>query len=191
MLLVLVVLATALVVGRLAGGTLTGLGSMRIRHAWLAAVAVALQGAGALAGGPLTAVGLGASALALGALLALNRGLRGTGLVALGLLSNALVVGANGAMPVSFLAAERAGVDVGHLSLGSDGRHELLGPDTRLPLLADVVPVPLPLRPEVHSPGDLGVAAGLAQLVVVGMRTGRPRREGPARRDERLDAEAD
>ena len=40
-------------------------------------------------------------------------------------------------------------------------------------LLGDVVPVLLPLRPEVVSPGDVLVASGLAQLVVVGMRAGR------------------
>jgi hypothetical protein len=40
---------------------------------------------------------------------------------------------------------------------------------TRLPLLGDVVPVLLPLRPEVVSPGDVLVASGLASSSSSGM----------------------
>jgi hypothetical protein len=105
------------------------------------------------------------------AFLARNRRARGTGLVAVGLLTNALVVAANGAMPVSPQAADRAGVGVLEVLTG-DRRHELEGPDTRLRALGDVVPVPLPWRPEVVSAGDVLVAAGLGQLVFLGMRTG-------------------
>jgi hypothetical protein len=56
-------------------------------------------------------------------------------------------------------------------TLVGDRRHELEGPRTRLRPLGDVIPVPLPLRPEVVSPGDVLVAAGLGQLVVLGMRS--------------------
>ena len=51
----------------------------------------------------------------------------------------------------------------------SDARHEIAGIGTRLRWLGDIVPVPLPVRPEVVSPGDVLVAAGLAELVVLGM----------------------
>jgi hypothetical protein len=95
---------------------------------------------------------------------------RGTGLVAVGLLANALVVGLNGAMPVSDAALGRAGVSTQDIVSGEDPRHELAGQGTRLRSVGDVIPVALPLRPEVVSPGDVLVAAGLAQLVVVGMR---------------------
>lgn len=172
--LVVVALAAALVVGRLAGGRLARLGALPLRRRRLLLLAVLAQLLGVLVGGPLAAVGLLVSAGLVTAFLLANRGVRGTGLVALGLLANALVVGANGAMPVSPAAAARAGADVRAVLDGSDPRHRLSTPRTRLPWLGDVVPVPLPLHPEVVSPGDVLVAAGAAQLVVAGML--RPRR---------------
>ncbi|MDP9434488.1 MAG: DUF5317 domain-containing protein, partial [Actinomycetota bacterium] len=172
--LVLVVLLAALVVGRLAGGSLEGLGRLPLRAWPLVVVALLAQVAGARGGGAAYAVGLAVSALLVAAFLLRNRGLRGTGLVGLGVAANALVVGLNGAMPVSPAAAARAGVNLGPVLVGEDPRHELLDDATRLPLLADVVPVPLPGLPHVVSPGDVLVAAGLGQLVVLGMRTGRP-----------------
>jgi len=173
-LLVLVVVLTALVVGRVAGGTLARLGALPLRSRRLVVLALAAQLLGAVVGGPAYGVGLAVSAALVVAWLSRNRGLRGTGLIALGLLANALVVGANGAMPVSADAAGRAGTGTGPLLAGTDPRHELAGPDTRLRWLADVVPVPLPRVPLVVSPGDVLVAAGAAQLVVVGMLRPRP-----------------
>ena len=174
MLLVLVVVLTALGVGRLAGGTLGRLGTLPLRSRRLVVLALVVQLLGAVVGGPAYGVGLVLSAGLVVAFLARNRGLRGTGLVALGLLANAFVVGANGAMPVSADAAGRAGTGTGALVAGTDPRHELAGPQTRLPWLADVVPVPLPRFPLVVSPGDVLVAAGAAQLVVAGMLRQRP-----------------
>jgi hypothetical protein len=89
-----------------------------------------------------------------------------------GLLANALVVGLNGAMPVSESAAGRAGTTTQDILTGADARHELADRHTRLGFLGDVIPVPAPWRPEVVSPGDIAVAAGLAQLVLLGMRSG-------------------
>ena len=183
---VVLVLLCALAVGWARGGSLDRLGALPLRRRRLLVAALGAQVAGAVIGGPFYAVGLAVSAGLVVAFLAANRGIRGTGLVALGLLLNALVVAANGAMPVSAQAAGRAGVGVQDLLVGADARHELAGPDTRLDWLGDVIPVPLPLRPEVLSPGDVLVAAGLGQLVALGMvarlpRTpqGRPRRALP------------
>lgn len=167
--LVVVAVVVALVVGRLAGGRLAGLGRLPLRRVRLVLAAAAAQLVGAVVGGPAHPVGLVLSAALVGAFLAANRALRGTGLLAIGLLANALVVGANGAMPVSADAAARAGVATSELTAGQDPRHELAGPATRLGALGDVVPVPLPGLPQVVSPGDVLVAAGAAQLVVAGM----------------------
>jgi hypothetical protein len=172
--LVVVVLLVALLVGRLAGGTLARLGALPVRSRRLVVLALAAQLLGVVVGGPVHPVGLAVSAGLVVAFLARNRGLRGTGLVALGLLANALVVGVNGAMPVSVEAAGRAGVGTSALLAGADPRHEPTGPDTRLPWLGDVVPVPLPAVPLVVSPGDVLVAAGIGQLVVAGMLRPRP-----------------
>ncbi len=178
--LVLAVLAVGLLLGRLRGGSLDRLGTVDLRRRALVVAALVVQLAGTVIGGPVFPVGLVVSALLVTAFLLANRGLRGTGLVALGLLANALVVGANGAMPVSEAASARAGVQ--DPRDGLDLRHEPAGAGTRLALLGDVVPVPLPLRPEVVSPGDVLVAAGLGQLVVLGMSgRGMPGRGVPGR----------
>lgn len=90
----------------------------------------------------------------------------GVALAGVGLLLNAAVVLVNGAMPVSSAATAYAGVPVERLDLGADPRHEELSSTTPLPWLADVVPVPLPWRPEVSSVGDLLLAAGIGLLAV-------------------------
>ena len=189
MLLVVVVLLVALVVGRLAGGTLGRLGALPIRARRLVVAALVVQLLGAFVGGPGHPAGLAVSAGLVVAFLAANRGVQGTGLVALGLLANAVVVGANGAMPVSAEAAGRAGVATSGLLAGVDPRHELSGPDTRLPWLGDVVAVPLPRAPLVVSPGDVLVAAGVGQLVVAGMLRTRPLPMLPGERGQRRTAE--
>ena len=51
----------------------------------------------------------------------------------------------------------------------ADSRPEIAAPQIAA-WLGDVIPVPAPWRPEVVSPGDVAVAAGLAQLVLLGMR---------------------
>ena len=104
------------------------------------------------------------------------------GLVALGLLANALVVSLNGAMPVAGSAAGRAGVSTQDLLTGADPRHVLIGDRTRLRALSDVLPAPWPVVPEVLSPGDVMIAAGLGQLVLLGMlgAGGVPREPRPA-----------
>ncbi len=173
--LVLVVLLCAVLVGRVCGGSVDRLGALDLRRRRLVVAALAVQALGAVVGGPLHAVGLAGSAALVTAFLVVNRGVRGTGLVALGLGANALVVALNGAMPVSATAAARAEVALADVAAGLDSRHEVADGATRLPLLGDVVPVLLPLRPEVVSPGDVLVASGLGQLVVVGMLGGRQR----------------
>ena len=169
MLLVICVLFAALGLGWAFGGRLDRLGRLPLRASSLVVAAFVVQLAGALLGGTAYPVGLAVSVLLVGVFLTRNRGIRGTGLVALGLLANAVVVGVNGAMPVSQAAAVRAGVSTQDIASGRDPRHELADRRTRLRAGGDVIAVPLPLRPQVVSPGDVLVAAGLGQLVVVGM----------------------
>jgi hypothetical protein len=171
----LAVLVGALGLGYARGGDLDHLGQLRLRWKRLVVGALLLQVLGGVAGGWRYPAGLAVSALLVAWFLILNRGVHGTGLVAAGLLLNALVVGVNGAMPVSGDAMGRAGLSTQDIVSGADPRHELLGPGTHLGLLGDRVPVYLPRHPEIVSPGDVLVAAGLAELVVIGMRS-MPRR---------------
>lgn len=84
----------------------------------------------------------------------------GMPLIVLGLLLNALVIGANGAMPVDGDAIAALGFDGARVPLG---KHELLDASTRLGFLGDVIPLP-PLR-TIISVGDIVLAAGLMALV--------------------------
>lgn len=169
MVLSVVVLLVAMAIGYIAHGSLRQLGQLRFRSSWLVLAALVAQLVAGVAAGPAYQWGLGLSVLLIGAFLTRNRGVRGMGLVALGLLLNAVVVGANGAMPVSADASGRAGLSTQRLLAGTDPRHQLAGPDTQLRWLGDVIPVLLPLHPQVISVGDLLVAAGLGQLIVVAM----------------------
>jgi hypothetical protein len=175
--LVLVTLVLAVLLGWSFGGRLSYLERLPYQGLPLLAGALAalLGGTGlALAGlpaRPTQGAGLaGAAALTLAFCLR-SRAVAGLGLVGVGLLLNALAILANGGMPVSADAARRAGVDPVAAVDGS--RHVAAGPGTALRPLSDVIPVPLPLRPEVVSVGDMLGAAGMAQLVATAMLAGR------------------
>ncbi len=172
-------IVVALLGARLAGGRLSSFerlpahGLMLPLAALAVLVAELVLGWAGLPAGPLYAIALALSGLLVGCFMLVNRSVTGTGLIAAGLLLNALVVGLNGAMPVSAYAAARAGL--GKRAVADD-RHEPAATGTRLRILGDVIAVPLPLRPEVDSIGDLLAAGGLAQLVFLAMRP--PRRRG-------------
>lgn len=183
--LVLVTLVLAVLVGWVLGGRLRYLERLPYRSLSLLVGALA-----AMLGGTLLALaGLPArptqgAGLALAAVLTLlfcvrSRAVPGLGLVSVGLLLNAVVILANAGMPVSRGAALRAGLDPA--AAVADARHQPEDGQTRLRPLGDVIPVPLPVRPEVASLGDLLGAAGMAQLVVTAMLLGRPAPGPPAR----------
>ena len=88
-----------------------------------------------------------------------NRNLAGMTLAAIGLSLNVLVIALNHGMPVSIRAIEIAGAP----TFEAEGEHTALGPDTKLPWLTDVIPIPV--AGSVLSVGDLFLALGLARLV--------------------------
>lgn len=151
--------AVGIVGGLIARGDPRRLAAIRVR--WWPTFLLAI-GLRAVAAVPLGAEAQRASYLiALWLLVAValaNRSLPGAWAIAAGLALNALVItlGA-GAMPVSTAAALAASGRV-----PTDALHRELGPDTPLPLLADVLPVP-PLG--AYSIGDLVLALGIAALV--------------------------
>lgn len=182
--LAIVVLVAAVALAAALGGRWHRLSHLQLRSRGVVVAAVLAQAGGALIG----VAGFGdarkayVSGLVVSAACALwfcARNLRvpGVALVSGGLVANAAVVALNGAMPVSIIAAYHARVPISAISAGTDARHEIAGLGTRLRWLGDVVPVPLPLRPEVVSPGDVLVAAGLAELVVMGMMGSVPHRK--------------
>lgn len=177
--LAVVVLVAAVVAGLAFGGSWHRLAQLPLRRLGLVVAAVLAQAGGAVVGllgvadeSTSYVVGLAVSAALALAFCARNARVAGVPLVTGGLILNATVVGANGAMPVSIVAAYHARVPIAAIAAGTDARHEIAGDGTALSWLGDVVPVPLPVRPEVVSAGDVLVVAGLAELVVVGMLPG-------------------
>jgi Family of unknown function (DUF5317) len=179
MALALLLAVTAAGLALLTGGSWAALAKLPIKGGRLVVIAVVAQ----LAGGWLAEIttvagfyiaGLILSALAACAFCARNIRILGVPLITVGLLMNALAVTANGAMPVSLAASDRAGVSLATIAALNDPRHEVAGAHTRLRPITDVIPVPLPLVPAVVSPGDALIAAGIGELVFFGMR--RPRR---------------
>lgn len=192
MVLVLLLVVGAIGVAWVCGGTFGALAALPVRWRWLLPAAVAAQlvgGVAVWASGHGYVAGLVASAVLAAAFCLRNLRLAGLPLITLGLVANAIVVGANGAMPVSAAAARHAGVSLSAIAAGTDPRHAVADHTTTLRILGDVVPAPLPGRPEVLSPGDILVTAGLAELIVVAMR-GRwrrsPSRPRAVRRTRRL-----
>ncbi len=163
----LTVVLFALIVSWVRGGRLARIADARLERPSLLFVGLALQIGVDLAAG--RGVLEDASALGLAFLLlsqalvvawlVLNRRLPGVWLVAVGLVMNALVIGANGAMPVGPAAMDALGL--GPLEV-PPGKHTLLTSDTRLAWLADIIPVP-PLR-SIISAGDIVLAVGLLPL---------------------------
>lgn len=172
----LAVLVVAVALSYARGGRLGHLGETRLRWSWLLFVGLGAQAAVNLgvqrevlvdASTPGVAL-LVASQLLVLAWLVLNRHLKGVLVIATGLAMNAVVVAANGAMPVDPEAIQAIGA---HPASLDPGTHTLLAPDTHLPWLADIWAVP-PLR-SIISVGDVVLAVGLLPLVH-GLMTRRP-----------------
>jgi hypothetical protein len=114
-----------------------------------------------------------ATQVAVLAFLLLNRRLPGATLMLIGIALNVVVISANQAMPVSETAARAAGTDFltdeRHVEHGLHLRNEILDEDTRLPWLADVIP--LPVVGQVASVGDAILGWGIALLVYKRMKS--------------------
>ena len=197
MAVVVLVVVVAVLVGYTRGGSLARLSTLALPGWPLVVAALAVQAIGGLvsargsAGGTAYAVGLLVSAVLVTLFVARNRELPGMRLVAAGFVLNAIVVTANGAMPVSRWAASRAGIEVGTVVRGG-GRHEVADAGTRLRPLGDVIPAPMPVEraSSVLSVGDVVLTAGLGVLVVGGMTTPSGRRRRGGRRQSRSWASA-
>lgn len=148
------------------GGSLDRLAATQFRLPWLVLLGLGVQigfdlwspewadeGAG-------LAVLLGSNLL-IAIFLAANFRLPGVLLAAIGMALNVIVIAANGAMPVSTLALEKAGFEGEVGDLGS--KHELLDAGTKVPWLADVIPVPYARA--IISLGDVVLGMGIARLV--------------------------
>jgi hypothetical protein len=145
-------LVAGLIVGLVGGGRWRNLQSVEIRF-WpvLAAGALARLVAPLLGVLALTTSVLGLGLVAISAIL--NRGLPGAWLLAAGALSNIIVTALNGGMPVDPGAVAASGKPI-----PDDGLHILLGPETRISALGDVLLAPIVNN--IYSVGDVLLAIG-------------------------------
>ncbi|MDQ4065432.1 MAG: DUF5317 domain-containing protein [Actinomycetota bacterium] len=156
--LVVAIVAASIAVAR--GGSLKSLAETRFAWVPLLIAALVLQVMADLlwAGGtPVIALTFVAVAL----FLFLNRHLPGMLIAAFGMTLNLIVIGLNGAMPVSLWAADVAGIEITPQDTGV--KHEIADENTALAPLGDTIPLPRTGR--ILSPGDLIIAAGIGILV--------------------------
>ena len=165
MLWMLLVVGVAMLVGWVRGGKLSNLTEIRVRSWWMLLVGFGLQVvAGFL---PIEqhelAVGLIlVSYLPLLLFVWLNREMNGLWLAGIGILMNFTVIVVNGGMPVLSAAAELSGIS----GIPDSAKHLLLDDATRLPFLADIIPLPR----SVVSLGDVFLAIGIGVFLEDQMR---------------------
>lgn len=109
-----------------------------------------------------------------------NQHLRSMWLVALGLLSNSLVIAANGGhMPVSLKAAEQAGLPelLVPLQNKADAVHSLMTPESPLWFLGDIIPMHVGNYHKILSLGDLFLLLGIVLIGIEGSLQAKRKRE--------------
>ncbi|RJQ32120.1 MAG: hypothetical protein C4562_03575 [Actinobacteria bacterium] len=160
----------AIVVGYLRGGSLSRLDTIRIRFDYLIIIALFIQVGLVFFGAslPMPAVSNFALLLATYALLIFASFINGKEnnfllLIAIGATLNFVVIALNGGMPVSAKSAAFIGEDLSAFkkSFLTDYKHVILTAKTRLPFLADIIPIPKPYPlPSLISAGDVFITIG-------------------------------
>ncbi len=163
----MLVLVIAIMLGAMRGGKLRNLTEIRVKLWWLLPLGFLILATSNYV--PVErhnlAVGLIlASYLPLLLFVWLNRDSSGIWIAGIGILMNFTVIVINGGMPVLAEAASVAGGGDGELVLGA--KHVVMSAETRLPFLADVIPLP----GAVLSLGDVFLAIGIGVFLEDQMR---------------------
>ncbi len=165
------VLFVATTVAVIRGGRLSNLADVRLRLWWLLPLGFLMQAvtnffpAEADWSRPAgLALVLGSYVPLLG-LVILNRERPGMWLAGVGILMNFTVILANGGMPVLSEAALVAGGFSSDATILASYKHVILGASTRLPFLADVIPLRIFGQGQVISMGDVFLAVGLGRFL--------------------------
>ena len=174
----------SILIGRLRGGRIAGLGDMRIRKIGWALLGFLVRFGLSMAPGRVLLPAWLAAGVHLSAYImviytvAWNLNLRGAPWIGIGTALNLLVIGANGGrMPMSPIALQMAGVEPPAGSF----THQVLTESTRLKFLGDVLAIPKPLWAAcVYSIGDALMIVGVFLLIQSAMLGSR---EGVSERD--------
>lgn len=175
MLWLAVVLFVALTVAVLRGGRLSNLADIRLKLWWLLPLSFALQlGTRFLPDRPWAdTVGVAMVLISYGPLVGLvlaNRDRKGMWLAGIGVLLNFTVILLNGGMPVLSEAALVASGYSPTPEIADSYKHIVLDASSRLPFLADVIPMRLVGQGTVLSLGDVFLAVGLARFLEAELR---------------------
>jgi len=171
--------ALGLVLGLVAGGSFKTLAQVQFRWPLVVVAALVIKDAAfitSLATFPLTGLIYVVSLIALLAWTVWHwERLPLIWLVSVGIAMNAMVVVANGGhMTVSVELAKKSAASVQPLvRLGTYGQYTLEGPNTHLNWLGDWIALPGPIHsifPQVYSPGDLVMFAGMVLMVFLATR---------------------
>lgn len=162
MLWFLVVLGLAVIVSLLRGGRISNISEIRLRAWWLLFLGFGMQIVASFLDAEradLATVLVLLSYVLLMAVVWLNRDEAGMWIAGIGILMNFTVIALNSGMPVLPAAVELAGGSADALELSA--KHVLLTDETRLPFLADIIPLP----GSVISLGDVFLAIGLGVFI--------------------------
>jgi hypothetical protein len=175
MLWLALVLFVAMSVAVLRGGRLTNLADIRLRSWWLLPLGFVMQAVTAFLPDRSwsESVGVGLvlfSYIPLLALVLLNRTRPGLWLAGLGILMNFTVIALNGGMPVLGEAALVASGFSPDPQVAESFKHLSLDESSRLPFLADVIPLRLVGHGQVISLGDVFLAVGLGLFLEAELR---------------------
>jgi len=106
-----------------------------------------------------------------------NIGIRGIGLITIGVAMNALVIGLNQGMPTRDQPVTTASGRHIRKPIEPDVKHRAERSSDLLPFLSDIIWLPAPFEDEAISFGDLILAVGICELAYYGSR--RRHRRGP------------
>lgn len=180
---VIATLILAVGIGFLCGGRMSGLSSLRLRWAPVALIGLLLQFL--LPPGDWPFVLLMVSFVLLTVFAVRNLSVPGFTLILAGLLMNFLVIGVNSGMPVAGHALEASDQlgELDYLIEHGGAKHHLATSDDDLMFLADVIPLGSPVRQAI-SAGDIVAYAGVAYVIIAGMRKDRRARTSAERQVE-------
>lgn len=171
----------ALLIGWLCGGKFSRLADLQVKQAWLIFIPVIVYFAGffllhkfdmsnhSWVFGVLHLTSIAAFI----SMMIANLNIRGTKLIVLGLVLNAIAISINGGfMPASPKALDKIYGHAFSMKTQSDPhfRSSMMNSNTKLTWLCDIIPARLPVK-AVYSVGDLWMSAGIAIALFMIMRT--------------------
>ena len=171
-------------------GSFGQLSRIEVKSVWLLLAGLAIQIGITFAGIPkdlYDSVGFGVIMFSYVLILAfcfVNIGIRGIGLITIGVAMNALVIGLNQGMPTRDQPVTTASGRHIRKPIEPDVKHRAERSSDLLPFLSDIIWLPAPFEDEAISFGDLILAVGICELAYYGSRRRHGRGPQPAEGDD-------